>query len=59
VRSYKERKYMSKIVVFTLTKPKSEVAFTTLEISLKKFSKVRANFEDLGLRVEVADFKKG
>jgi hypothetical protein len=50
---------MSKIVVFTLTKPKSEVPFTTLKISLKKFSKVRANFEDLGLRVEVSDFKKG
>lgn len=49
---------MSKIVVFTLTKPKSEVPFTTLEVTLKKFSKVRSNFEDLGLRVEVADFKK-
>jgi hypothetical protein len=52
-------KHMSKSVVFTLTKPKSEVSFTTLQVSLKKFKKLRANFEELGLRVEVKDFKKG
>jgi hypothetical protein len=49
---------MSKTVVFSLTKPKSEVPFTTLKVSLKKFKKLRANFEDLGLRVEVEDFHK-
>jgi hypothetical protein len=49
---------MSKSVVFTLTKPKSEVPFTTLEVSLKKFGKLRANFEELNLRVEVVNFKK-
>ena len=49
---------MSKTVVFSLTKPKSEVPFTTLKVSLNKFKKLRANFEDLGLRVEVEDFHK-
>ncbi len=50
---------MSKIVIFTLTKPKSEVPFSTLQVPLKKFKKLRADFEDLGLRVEVEDFRKG
>lgn len=49
---------MSKKVIFSLTKEKSEVPFTTLSIPLKKFKKLRANFEDLGLRVEVEDFAK-
>jgi len=49
---------MSKTVVFSLTKNKSEVPFTVLEVSLKKFKELRSNFEDLGLRVEVEDFHK-
>jgi len=47
-----------KVVVFSLTKPKSEVPFTTLEVPLKKFRKLRGNFESLDLRVEVEDFHK-
>ena len=43
---------------FSLTKPKSEVPFTTLNVSLKKFKVLRSDFEDLSLRVEVLDFYK-
>jgi len=49
---------MSKTVVFSLTKNKSDAPFTVLEVSLKKFKELRSNFEDLGLRVEVEDFHK-
>lgn len=58
VPTYNERKSMSKTVVFSLTKPKSELPFTTLKVSLKKFKQLRLNFEELGLRVEVEDFQK-
>ena len=51
------KKQGNKAVVFILTKPKSEVPFTTLRIPLKKFGALRANFEELGLRVEVEGFK--
>jgi len=54
----RERGKMSKQVIFYLTKPKSEIPFTKLKIPLKKFKKLRVNFEDLGLRVEVKDFVK-
>jgi hypothetical protein len=56
-----ERNKMSKsvkMVEFSLTKPKSEVPFTTLNIPLKKFKVLRSDFEDLSLRVEVLDFYK-
>ena len=56
-----ERVNMSKsvkMVEFSLTKPKSEVPFTTLNVSLKKFKVLRSDFEDLSLRVEVLDFYK-
>ena len=56
-----ERVNMSKsvkMVEFSLTKPKSEVPFTTLNVSLKKFKMLRSDFEDLSLRVEVLDFYK-
>ena len=56
-----ERVNMSKsvkMVEFSLTKPKSEVPFTTLNVSLKKFKVLRSDFEDLLLRVEVLDFYK-
>jgi len=49
---------MSKQIIFSLSKPKSEIPFTTLSTPLKKFKKLRANFEELGLRVEVKDFRK-
>jgi hypothetical protein len=49
---------MAKMVEFSLTKPKNDMAFTTLRVPLKKFSKLRANFEELGLHVEVVDFSK-
>jgi hypothetical protein len=56
-----ERVNMSKsvkMVEFSLTKSKSEVPFTTLNVSLKKFKVLRSDFEDLSLRVEVLDFYK-
>lgn len=49
---------MSKKVIFSLAMPKSEVQFATLETTLKKFAKLRQDFEGLGLRVEVVDFKR-
>lgn len=51
------KKQGSKVVIFTLTKPKSEIPFTTLRTSLKKFGALRRHFEELGLRVEVEGFK--
>lgn len=51
------KKQGKKVVVFSLTKPKSEVPFARLTTRLKKFSKMRAQFEELGLRVEVEGFK--
>lgn len=51
------KKQGKKIVVFSLTKPKSEVPFARLTTRLRKFSKMRAQFEELGLRVEVEGFK--
>lgn len=56
-----ERVNMSKsvkMVQFSLTKPKSEVSFTTLSIPLKKFKVLRSEFEALSLHVEVLDFYK-
>ena len=47
-----------KMVEFSLTKPKSEVPFTTLSASLKKFKMLRSDFEELSLRVEVLNFHK-
>mgnify|MGYP001162024158 CR=1 FL=1 len=51
------KKQARKVVIFTLVKPKSEVPFTTLQVRLKKFTELRRNFEELGLRVEVEGFK--
>ncbi len=51
------KKQAKKVVVFSLTKPKSEVPFATLTTRLKKFRAMRAHFEDIGLRVEVEGFK--
>jgi hypothetical protein len=47
-----------KKVIFTLTMPKTEIPFAKLSTSLKRFGKMRADFESLSLRVEVIDFKK-
>ena len=47
----------SKVVVFSLTMPKTEIPFATLRTSLKKFGKMRADFETLAVRVEVVDLK--
>ncbi len=51
-------KKQSKKVIFTLTMPKTEIPFAQLSTSLKRFGKMRADFESLALRVEVIDFKK-
>jgi len=51
-------KKQSKVVIFALTMPKTEIPFTRLATPLKKFSKLREDFEVLGLRVEIVDFKK-
>jgi hypothetical protein len=47
---------MAKRITFSLTMPKAEVPFATLNTTLKKFGKLRADFESIGgLRVEVID----
>ena len=48
----------SKVVIFNLTMPKTEIPFTKLATPLKRFSQLRQDFEALGLRVEIVDFKK-
>ena len=48
----------SKTVIFALTMPKTEIPFTRLSTQLKRFGKLREDFEALGLRVEIVDFKK-
>jgi hypothetical protein len=52
------KKQSKKKVIFTVTMPKTEIPFAQLSTSLKKFGKMRADFESLALRVEVIDFKK-
>jgi len=52
------KKQNRKKVIFTVTMPKTEIPFAQLSTSLKKFGKMRADFESLALRVEVIDFKK-
>jgi hypothetical protein len=52
------KKQSKKTVIFTLTMPKTEIPFAQLSTSLKRFGKMRADFESLALRVEVIDFKK-
>ena len=47
----------SKVVVFSLTMPKTEIPFAELSTTLKKFGKMRADFEQLAVRVEVVDVK--
>ena len=51
-------KKQSKTVIFALTMPKTEIPFTKLATPLKRFGKLREDFETLGLRVEIVDFKK-
>lgn len=48
----------SKTVIFALTMPKTEIPFTKLSTPLKRFGKLREDFEALGLRVEIVDFRK-
>jgi hypothetical protein len=52
------KKQNSKVVIFNLTMPKTEIPFTKLATPLKRFSKLREDFETLGLRVEIVDFRK-
>ena len=52
------KKQNRKKVIFTLTMPKTEIPFAQLSTSLKRFGKMRSDFESLALRVEVIDFKK-
>ena len=52
------KKQNRKVVIFALTMPKTEIPFTKLSTPLKKFSKLREDFEVLGLRVEIVDFRK-
>ena len=52
------KKKNSKVVIFNLTMPKTEIPFAKLATPLKRFSKLREDFETLGLRVEIVDFKK-
>ena len=48
----------NKTVIFALSMPETEIPFTRLSTKLKKFSKLRQNFEALDLRVEIVDFRK-
>lgn len=50
-------KSSKKVVVFSLTMPKTEIPFATLSTTLKRFGKMRADFEQLAVRVEVVDVK--
>ena len=52
------KKKNSKVVIFNLAMPKTEIPFTRLSTPLKRFGKLREDFEALGLRVEIVDFKK-
>ena len=52
------KKQNSKTVIFALTMPKTEIPFTKLSTPLKRFGKLREDFEALGLRVEIVDFRK-
>ena len=52
------KKQKNKTVIFALSMPKTEIPFTRLATKLKRFSKLRQDFETLGLRVEIVDFKK-
>ena len=53
-----KKKKSSKVVIFNLTMPKTEIPFARLSTPLKRFGKLREAFEVLGLRVEIVDFKK-
>ena len=55
--STKMSKSSKKVVVFSLTMPKTEIPFAELSTTLKKFGKMRADFEQLAVRVEVVDVK--
>ena len=48
----------NKTIIFALSMPKTEIPFTKLATKLKKFSKLRQDFETLDLRVEIVDFRK-
>ena len=52
------KKQNSKTVIFALTMPKTEIPFARLSTPLKRFGKLREDFEALGLRVEIVDFRK-
>ena len=52
------KKQKNKTVIFALSMPKTEIPFTRLATKLKRFSKLRQDFETLGLRVEIVDFRK-
>ena len=48
----------NKTIIFALSMPKTEIPFTRLSTKLKRFSQLRQDFETLGLRVEIVDFRK-
>ena len=52
------KKKNSKVVIFNLTMPKTEIPFARLSTPLKRFGKLREAFEVVGLRVEIVDFRK-
>jgi hypothetical protein len=52
------KKQNSKTVIFALTMPKTEIPFTKLSTPLKRFGKLREDFETIVLRVEIVVFKK-
>ena len=48
---------MAKSVKFNLYRPEEDKSFVTLKVNLKKFEKMRRQFDEIGIYVEVEDVK--
>lgn len=48
---------MAKSIAFNLYRPEEDKSFVTLKVNLKKFEKMRRQFEGIGVYVEVVDVK--
>jgi len=54
---YQKGAIVAKSIKFNLYRPEEDKSFVTLKVSLKKFEKMRGQFEDIGVYVEVVDVK--
>jgi hypothetical protein len=48
---------VAKSITFNLYRPEEDKSFVTLKVNLKKFEKMRRQFEEIGMYVEVEDVK--